>query len=295
MREVRRAAIVLASTALAIGSQAGAAGAAAVATPTSPCAGTGMTDVPMLGGVVFLGLPFTVDPATQQLTLRDAVVCTDVPGPSGAVVDESVVVPAVDDQGAGVSQGVICTPGDPAATVSAQCAALAQPLVTIAPPTDGADQVGLAVSLPLVLCVAGNCTSASPAVATAVVTGMLQCTAPPASRSTVPNQGVICTWQGAELTADGVPLAMRGVSPTTAGAWVTPHTAYDLGFATVPADQCNPQVDPSTCTPQMEDPYAWARAGGGRVLLLVVPGHRVPVVLPVAVEACVQLSGGTDC
>jgi hypothetical protein len=254
-----------------------------------------MTDVAMLGGTVFLGLPFTVDPTTQRLTLRDAVVCTDAPGPSGTLVDESIVVPALDVQGAGVSQGATCTPGDATAVVTVQCGALARPLVTVATPTDGASALGIDVSLPLALCVAANCASTSAALATAVVTGVLQCTAPPAPHSPVPNAGVICTWQGAQLTTNGVPMSMAGVSPATAGAWVTPHTAYDIGIASIPVDSCNMQADPTTCTPQLEDPYWSVRANGGRVLLLVIPGHRIPVVLPVALGACVQPSGTHHC
>jgi len=155
MREARRLATVLAACLLAAGTQMATARAdGGGGTATSTCTAPGMTTVPMLGGGVTLGLPISVDPGTQTLSLQDAVVCTTLPNPSGGMlIDESVVVPAVDDQGAAPAQGVDCTPSS-AATVTAQCSALARPLVTVSPPTDGANALGLAVSVPLVLCVA---------------------------------------------------------------------------------------------------------------------------------------------
>jgi len=295
MREARRLATVLAACLLAAGTQVATARAdGGGGTATSPCAGPGMTTVPMLGGGVTLGLPISVDPGTQTLSLQDAVVCTTLPNPSGGMlIDESVVVPAVDDQGAAPAQGVDCTPSS-AATVTAQCSALARPLVTVLPPTDGADALGLAVSVPLMLCVAGNCQGGSPALATAVVTGMLQCTPPPAARGDVPNQGAVCTWYGAQLSADGVPIT-PAVNPVTAGAWVTPNASEEIGVASLPLDSCDPQADPTSCEPQPEQPWAWVSETGGRVLLLVLPGHRVPVVLPVAVSACLQPSDEDHC
>jgi len=299
MREASRLAIVLTGILLAAGTQvatASADGGGGGGTAASPCSAPGLTTVPMLGGNVTLGLPLSVDPTTQTLSLQDAVVCTTVPNPAGGfLLDQSVVVPAVDDQGAAPAQGVDCSPnGEP--TVSAQCSALARPLVSVSPPTDGANALGLAISVPVVLCAAGNCEGGSPAVATAVVTGMLQCTPPPPARGDIPNQGAVCTWYGAQLTADGVPLSLPGVTAVTAGAWVTPNAGADIGVASIPVDACDPSADPTTCRPHLERPWAWVSETGGRVLLLVLPGgHRVPVVLPVAVSACVQPSDEDDC
>jgi hypothetical protein len=306
MRVARRAAIVLASLALACGAQAmavaadgpgdssGSGSTDGAPAATSACAASGMTDVAMLGTTVFLGLPFTVDlsdPSNPQLALRDAVVCTDVPGQSGELVDQAVVVQVPNGQGS--SPGVTCTPQG-AATVGPQCAAV----VAVQAPAAGASGLGLSVSLPLTLCVASTCQTGSANLATAVVTGMLQCTSPPGSGGPVPTTGgTICQWQGAQLTADGVPLP----TPTTlstggvaGGAWVTPHVSVDIGFASVLAG-CEPQTDPSGCVPQPDDAYAVVRAGGGRVLLLVVPGQHDAVVMPVAIQSCIQPHGTGHC
>lgn len=319
MREARRLAIIVAAFLLAAGTQvataradgggsssgsgsgssgssgSGSGGGSGGGGTSSPCTAPGLTTVPFLQGDVVLGLPFSVDPSTQTLSLQDAVVCTTLPNPQGGMlIDQSVVVPAVDDQGAAPSQGVDCAPNG-AATVTAQCSALAQPLVTVSSPTDGANALGLDVSMPVALCVAGTCEGGSPALATAVVTGMLQCTPPPPAKGDVSNQGAVCTWYGAQLTADGVPLSVPSVTPLTAGAWVTPNADEEIGVASLPVDGCDPSADPTTCQPQLEQPWAWVSETGGRVLLLVLPGHRVPVVLPVAVSACVQPSDEDNC
>jgi hypothetical protein len=258
----------------------------------SACAAPGMTTVPMLGDAVSLGLPLQVDGA-HHVTLHDAVVCTHLADGSTEVVREALVLPAPDDQGASVSQGATCS-GDPGAAMSVQCAPTAQPLVVLQKPTEGANGLGMDVSLPLSFCVASRCGGADKEVAGAAVVGLLECSRPPAQDDGTPAGGLVCLWHGAELDVDGVPFGPSAQS-VAAGAWLTPHASYRIGV-TAPTAGCSDPSDAASCAPpRPQDPSGWVRDNGGRILLLVLPDGDVPVVLPVAVEACVQPQGADTC
>ena len=312
MRDARKVGVVLTAMALACGMQvigaradgphggggsgSGGSGGATAAAPPSPCAAPGITEVPMLGDTVSLGLPLSVDTTTNPPTpslAGNVVVCTDIPdgSGSGSFADEAVVVPMAGEAGFG---SATCAPQG-AAYVGPSCAAL----IAVQPPSAGASGLTLDVSLPMAMCATSGCSASTLNLATAVVTGMLQCTYPAgASSSSAPTGGAICAWQGADLSVDGVPLptpSNLSSGGLTAGGWVTPHVGVDIGFAAVLADCASDSSDPSKCNPQPDDMWLTAHAGGGRVLLLVVPDYHVAVTMPVAVASCTQLHGAGHC
>ena len=312
MRDARKVGLVLTAMALACGMQvigaradgphggggSGSGGTGGATAPASPCAAPGITEVPMLGDTVSLGLPLSVDTTTtppMPSLAGNVVVCTDIPdgSGSGSFADEAVVVPGAGEAGFG---SATCAPQG-AAFVGPTCAAL----IAVQPPTAGASGLTLHVSLPMAMCVTSPCSASAstPNVATAVVTGMLQCTYPSGtSSSTGPAGGAICTWQGADLTVNGVPLptpSNLSSGGLTAGGWVAPHVNVDIGFLAVLTDCATESSDPSTCAPQPDDMWVTAHAGGGRVLLLVVPDYHIAVAMPVAVASCTQLHGAGHC
>lgn len=255
-----------------------------------------MTAVPAVGRSVTLGLPFEVDPTTGYLALHDAVVCATLPDGSGGTAQHAVVVPApaVEDQGADLSQQVDC----PAAPSGAECSATLQPIITVSNPQAGADELGLGVTLPVTLCVGGTCQSGDGELGSAVISGMLQC-----SDSPIGVNGLhrVCTWQGAEISVDGVPastsaadLSSLDVSTgtVTIGAWNT--QSVDIGLLVRLSDDCG-LSSPTDCYVTTQDPWASVQELGGRALMLVVADRSALLTVPLATAACLKPHGSAHC
>ncbi len=312
----RRVATVVASIVLAAGLQAGVAGAdsgsgngsggggagGSAGGGGSDCAAPGMTEVPLLGSAVTLGLPFDADPSTGRLTLHDGAVCIATSVGTHKIAEAlAVPVPALPDlQGAALAAGTACPAAPAGAPASLDCAATVEPVIAYSDPREGANQLGLEVSLPLRLCLGGGCQQlASPEVATAVVIGMLQCS-PQAPNPGMATAGghVICTWRGAESVVDGVPQpapeeAGADTGTAVAGAWDSSTVSADVVEVN---DNCAAQTgDLSSCTVTVVNPYVVAREGGGDLLYADVDRTSTLVAVPRSLGACVQPHGTNHC